>query len=126
MEVSENGVVFAGRLGWIQNTFEAFQDYLKNPVKVVRLTEKLVVVMQQESVENAPLNRALVKDGNIVEIYTVNLICIRQNESGFHSIQEEDVGVIRKILKPVFYLDGQIIKTVFYFAEDTGSDFNTF
>lgn len=109
MEVNENGVVFAGRLGWIQNTFEAFQDYLKNPVKVVRLTEKLVVVMQQESVENAPLNRALVKDGNIVEIYTGNLICIRQNESGFHSIQEEDVGVIRKILKPVFYLDGQII-----------------
>ena len=126
MEVNENGVVFAGRLGWIQNTFEAFQDYLKIPVKVVRLTEKLVVVMQQESVENAPLNRALVKDGNIVEIYTGNLICIKQNESGFHSIQEEDVGVIRIILKPVFYLDGQIIKTVFYFAEDTGSDFNTF
>ncbi len=29
MEVNENGVVFAGRLGWIQNTFDAFQDYLK-------------------------------------------------------------------------------------------------
>ena len=126
MEVSENGVVFAGRLGWIQNTFEAFQDYLKTPAKVIRLTEKLIVIMRQESDEKAPLNRALVKDGNIVEIFTGDLICTRQDESGFHSIQEEDVGVIRIILKPVFYLDGQIIKTVFYFAEDTGSDFNTF
>ena len=109
MEVNENGVVFAGRLGWIQNTFEAFQNYLKTPAKVVHLTDKLVVITRQESDEKAPLNRALVEEGNIEEIYTGNLFCIRQDESGFHSIQEEDVGVIRKILKPVFCLDGQII-----------------
>lgn len=32
-----------------------------------------------------------------------------KTESEFHSMQEEDIGVVRKILIPVFCLDGQII-----------------
>lgn len=109
MEVNENGVVFAGRMDWIKNTFQEFQNYFGKSVKFVHLTEKLVIIMQEESSENAPLNRALVKDGNIVEIFTGNLICVRQDESGFRSIQDEDVNVIRKYLKPVFHLDGKIM-----------------
>ena len=109
MEVNENGVVFSGRTGVIKNTFQALQDYMGMPVKMVHLTEKLVVIMKQEMEQNSLVNRAFVKDGKIVEIFTGNLICVRQEGSEFCSIEDVDVGVIRKYLKPVFDLDGQLI-----------------
>ena len=109
MEVNENGVVFAGRMGWIQNTPEAFRNYMGTPVKVVSLTEKLVVITRQKVNEDTPVNRALVRDGNVIETFNGNLICVRQDGKEFRSIQDEDVDVIRKFLKPVFSLDGQII-----------------
>ncbi|MDD6069773.1 MAG: hypothetical protein PUC12_03025 [Clostridiales bacterium] len=109
MEVNENGVVFAGRIGVIKNTLQDIENYLGMPVKIVHLTEKLVVVMKQEMEQKSPVNRAFVKNGKIVEIFTGNLICVRQEESEFSSIEDEDVDVIRKYLKPVFDLDGQLI-----------------
>lgn len=109
MEVNENGVVFAGRIGVIKNTLQDIEKYLGIPVKIVHLTEKLVVIMKQEMEQNSLVNRAFVKDGKIVEIFTGNLICVRQEGSEFCSIEDVDVGVIRKYLKPVFDLDGQLI-----------------
>ena len=109
MEVNENGVVFAGRIGVIKNTLQDIEKYLGIPVKIVHLTEKLVVIMKQEMEQNSLVNRAFVKDGKIVEIFTGNLICVRQERSEFCSIEDVDVGVIRKYLKPVFDLDGQLI-----------------
>ena len=109
MEVNENGVVFSGRTGVIKNTFQALQDYMGMPVKMVHLTEKVVVIMKEDIEQNAPVNRALVKEGNIEEIFTGNLLCVRQGKSGFDSIEDEDIDVIRKYLKPVFDLDGQLI-----------------
>ena len=111
MEVNENGVVFAGRIGVIKNTLQDIEKYLGIPVKIVHLTEKLVVIMKQEmeQEQNSPVNRAFVKDDKIVEVFTGNLICVRQEGSEFCSIEDVDVGVIRKYLKPVFDLDGQLI-----------------
>ena len=109
MVVNENGVVFSGRTGVIKNTFQALQDYMGMPVKMVHLTEKVVVIMKEDIEQNAPVNRALVKEGNIEEIFTGNLLCVRQGKSGFDSIEDEDIDVIRKYLKPVFDLDGQLI-----------------
>ena len=51
----------------------------------------------------------IAKEGNIEEIFTGNLLCVRQGKSGFDSIEDEDIDVIRKYLKPVFDLDGQLI-----------------
>lgn len=109
MEVNENGVVFSGRMGVIKNTLQTVEDYLGMPIRLVHLTEKVVVIMKEDMEQNAQVNRALVQEGSIVEIFTGNLLCVRQGKSGFDSIEDEDIDVMRKYLKPVFDLDGQLI-----------------
>jgi hypothetical protein len=108
MEVNENGVVFAGRVGEIENTLEQMQAFIGGELVVRPLTNTLVVVSGKDETQKRPLNRAIVKDAEIAMLLTGNVMCVRQGEHGFASIEDADLEEIRKCLKPAFDLDGQI------------------
>ena len=109
MEINSNGVVFSGRMGIVENTLKDIEAYMGGPVELVKLTNNILLIRKQEkNGKKLPVNRALIKDGKVVEILTGNLICVRQGKMGFCSIERADVEEIRKYLKPVFHLDGQL------------------
>lgn len=109
MEANENGVVFSGYIGEIENTQEAIRKYLGGFPEVIHLTEDLNLVGKEESGKRLPMNRAMVIDGKIDRILFGNLLGLRQDENGFCSIKETDIPIFKKYLRPVFYFDGKIM-----------------
>ena len=110
MEVSENGVVFTGQIGEIENTLEAMQHYIVGIVKVTRLDENIIAIHSGEENDPAlPMNRALIVGGVIRDILKGNILCVREKEREWASIQEQDIPRIHELLKPVFDLNGCIL-----------------
>ena len=110
MEVSENGVVFTGQIGEIENTLEAMQHYIVGIVRVTRLDENIIAIHSGEENDPAlPMNRALVVGGVIRDILKGNILCVREKEREWVSIQEQDIPRIHELLKPMFDLNGCIL-----------------
>ncbi len=107
MEVNKNGVVYSGRIGEINSTCEAMEEYIGRYMREIDLQDGIVVLT--EKTPHSSRNRALVCNGKIEEILTGNLICVRKEQGKYISIREEDIRIIRDYLKPVFDLDGKLI-----------------
>lgn len=107
MEVNKNGVVYSGRMGEINSTCEAMEEYIGGYMRELDLRDGIVVLT--EKTPHSSRNRVLVCNGKIEEILTGNLICVRKEQGKYISIREEDIRIIRDYLKPVFDLDGKLI-----------------
>lgn len=99
----ETGEVYHGYFEEIENTLEAKQKYVDGHIEVIRLTDDIDIILNDEGklVEMKPC-RVLLGNMGILDLLVGNLLCVRHDEEGnFTSIQQEDEAIILRHLKPV-------------------------
>lgn len=113
----ETGQIYRGYFGELENTLRAKQDYVGydepgNLIQVIRLTEDIDVVMNDEGkLKGYPLNRAILSvEGQVLDVIVGNCVCLRHNDEGdFISIEESDKDIIERQLVPVLTILGNTI-----------------
>lgn len=115
MRVSEDGTVYRGYLGEIENTLKAEQRYVNfgragGLIQAVRLTDEIDVVCDDESkMKQFPPNRAWFYKGELADIFCGNILCVRHEGDVFASIREEDIPAIQGHLRPIAKRDGAYV-----------------
>lgn len=117
MRCDENKV-YKGRLEEIDNTLEAKQKFVDGYIEVIRITDDIDIVLNDEGkLDGLPLNRVWKSaDESVLDIIVGNVLACRHDEEGnFTSILESDIPVILKHLPAIMMLLGS---TVFTRSED--------
>lgn len=117
MHCDENKV-YKGRLEEIDNTLEAKQKFVGGYIEVIRITDDIDIVLNDEGkLDGLPLNRVWKSaDESVLDIIVGNVLACRHDEEGnFTSILESDIPVILKHLPAIMVLLGS---TVFTRSED--------
>ena len=99
---------YRGRFEEIENTLQAKQAFVGGYIEVVRLTDEIDLILNEEGkINNLPRNRAWVNNGEVIDIFHGNILACRHDAEGnFTSIEESDVFAILESCKPVFYIKG--------------------
>lgn len=91
----------------IENTLEAEQTFVGGYIEVVRLTEELDLVCNEEGKNNGlKPTVAWIEEGRIIEIIAGNCFICRHNKEDFTSIQKKDVKLIKEKLKEIISIAG--------------------
>lgn len=130
MEVSENGVVYSGRMDNLQMDDQSIREFLNGDYCTYPISKEFVVIAHQKNeqvmdVENIQIdgiqqqlhlhvNRAFVQGKKMERLFFGNLIVVRIKENHWDDIKDEDVNAIKKHLKPAFYAKGMV-----YIPDDT-------
>lgn len=117
MRCDENKI-YKGRLEEIDNTLEAKQKFVGGYIEVIRITDDIDIVLNDEGkLDGLPLNRVWKSaDESVLDIIVGNVLACRHDEEGnFTSILESDIPVILKHLPAIMMLLGS---TVFTRSED--------
>lgn len=99
----ETGEVYHGYFEEIENTLEAKQKYVGGYIQVIRLTDDIDVVLNDEGklIEMKPC-RVWTEGTRIIDLLVGNILCVRHDDEGnFISILQEDESIILRYLKPV-------------------------
>ena len=107
MDVNENGVVYSGCVDEIENDTDSVEQYVGGEYTQIPLQDDIVILIQKDH-KNLPINRAVVKNGEIMDILRGKVVCTRNSPNGLSSISDNDIDVIMKYLLPVFELDGEM------------------
>lgn len=125
MEVNENEVVLAGYVSEMKVEDNTLKNYVGGVFCMIPITQEFVLIANQtneriyekyglsiekiEQKKGLPLNRAIVENQKVKQYLFGNLICIRRQNGAFVSIEDEDVEVIKKYIKPAFRLGKTIM-----------------
>jgi len=103
----ESGKPYKGYLTQVENSLDAEQRYVNygragGLIQVVSLGDIDVICNDEGKLLGMPYNRAWVKNGEILDIFVGNIMCVRHNSEGeFTSILESDIDEIEKALYPI-------------------------
>lgn len=108
---TEDGTVYKGYIGSMENTLKAKQKYVGGLIQVVSLNSDIVVICNDEGkLEGLPPNRVFMEGSEPVDIFVGNILAVRHGREGdFTSIHEEDIPVIEETLKPIKVIVGSTI-----------------
>lgn len=103
---ASNHVVYKGYLSELPNSLKAEQQYVGGGIETFMLNDDLVLVGARDAVIfGKTLNRALYdKKGKFITVFAGNLLVVRYKGDTFDSIQEEDVKLIERMLKPIDHI----------------------
>lgn len=103
---ASNHVVYKGYLSKLPNSLKAEQQYVGGGIETFMLNDDLVLVGARDAVIfGRTLNRALYdKEGKFITVFAGNLLVVRYKGDTFDSIQEEDVKLIERMLKPIDHI----------------------
>lgn len=110
MRVSEDGEVYKGYFGEIENTLKAKQTFVGGTIQVISLNDGVDLICHDEGkILHLPPNRALYYDAGgkdtIYDFVAGNCLCVRHNDEGdFTSILDEDISIIQKFTKPIEFI----------------------
>ncbi len=110
MRMSDDGEVYKGYFGEIENTLQAIQSFAGGDIQVISLSSGIVLICNEEGkLEGLPPNRALYYEADgkdtIYDFVVGNCLCVRYNDEGnFTSILEEDLAVIQRFAKPIEFI----------------------
>lgn len=86
----------------IEDTFEALQAFIDGGIGIIKITNELVLVYNDESkIDGLEERAAWVEDGKIIDIIHGDFFVCRHREDELDSIRESDKGIIQEMLKPV-------------------------
>lgn len=99
----EDGTVYKGYIGSIENTLEAKQEYVGGLIQVISLDSDIDIICNDEGkLKGLKANRAFMAGSRFLDIFTGDILAVRHdNEGNFTSIHEEDIPVIEGMLKPI-------------------------
>lgn len=109
MRCDENKV-YKGRLEEIDNTLEAKQKFVGGYIEVIRITDDIDIVLNDEGkLDGLPYNRVWKdKHGNIFDILVGNVLaCRHDNDGNFTSILDSDIPVIFEKLPAIVGVIGR-------------------
>lgn len=106
MRVSEDGVIYRGYIGEIENTLQAKQNFVGGIIQVLPLTSEVDLICNDESkLMQLPVNRALLYDSGkgdkIYDFVAGSCLCVRHKGDEFTSILDEDIAAIQRFTKPI-------------------------
>ncbi len=107
MRVSEDGEVYKGYFGEIENTLKVMQGFVGGHIQVVSLPSGIVLVCGEEGkLMKLMPNRALFREAGgkdtVYDFIAGNCLCVRHNEEGdFTPILDEDISIIQRFAKPI-------------------------
>lgn len=118
---SDNGKQYKGYISQIENTLKAHQAYVGGLIQAVHLTEKIIVICNDEGkIQQLPVNRVWMDSQEILDYFVGNILCVRHHGENFSSIEPGDIEVIEQCLIPlksVSKVGGDHIVFVTYPAE---------
>lgn len=99
----EDGTVYKGYIGSMENTLKAKQEYVGGLIQVISLNSDIDIICNDEGKsEGLQYNRVFVENSRILDILAGNILAVRHdNEGNFTSIREEDIPTIEAMLKPI-------------------------
>lgn len=116
LRVDEQGQQYQGYMAEVENSLEAEQKLVGGYIQVIRLTDEIDCIINDDGkLQGYPSNR-LWKSGNEIYDFIVgNIQCVRHDDEGnFISIQPEDIPIIEEALVPIVGMgevDGNIVFT---------------
>ena len=111
LRADSSGQLYCGYIADVENSLAFEQKYVGDRIDVYPLTDDIDVIGGKEAVVmGKTLNRAVFDErGDFITVLAGNLMMVRHEGDSFTSIQEEDVVVIEKLLKPIERIfDGKI------------------
>ena len=86
----------------IENDLGAYQKYVGGLIQCIGLTDDIEIICNDEGkLMNLPINRAWFYEGEMIDIFTGDILACRTDMDGnFDDIREEDIDEIKKYLKP--------------------------
>lgn len=99
----EDGTVYKGYIGSIENTLEAKQEYVGGLIQVISLNSDIDIICNDEGkLKGLKANRAFMAGSRFLDVFTGDILAVRHdNEGNFTSIHEEDIPTIEAMLKPI-------------------------
>lgn len=103
---ASDGVVYSGYLSEPVDFPEAEQEYVGGEIEIFTLNDDLVLVSSRDAVIfGKTLNRALYdENGKFITAFAGNLLVVRYKGDTFERIQEKDVELIERLLKPIDHI----------------------
>lgn len=102
---------YRGYLGSIRNIPEGLADIVYGDIREVVIANNIVAFYSDINTF-APYNSVLIQDEMIVGYLGGNIVCVRKENEGYTSIQEEDIPIVKEHLIPFDLLipvDGKFI-----------------
>ncbi len=101
--VDEQGQLYQGYLSEVENSLKAEQKLLGGYIEVIRLTDEVCCIVNEEAkLLGLPANRLWKSDDEIYDFIAGNIECVRCNSEGeFTSILPEDIPMIESALVPI-------------------------
>lgn len=103
---ASDGVVYRGYLSELADFPKAEQEYVGGEMEIFTLNDDLVLVSSRDAVIfGKTLNRALYdENGKFITAFAGNLLVVRYKGDAFDHIQEKDVELIERLLKPIDHI----------------------
>jgi len=105
-----------GRIKEIENTLESFQKEVGGYIEILSIDKECtldLVCNEEGKINNLPLNRAWLFEGEVVEVIAGNCFITRHDkDGGSASIEESDVPKIEETLKQMVGIFGGTIVLV--------------
>lgn len=111
----ESGKPYKGYLAQVENSLDAEQRYVNygrdgGLIQVVSFGDIDVICNDEGKLLGMPNNRAWIEDGNVLDVFVGNIMCVRHNSEGeFTSILESDIDVIEKTLYPILAVKKNVV-----------------
>ena len=116
MRVDEQGQQYQGYLTEVENSLDAEQKFVGGYIQVIRLTDEIDCIINDDGkLQGLPPNQLWKAGNEIYDFIVGNIQCVRHDDEGnFISIQPEDIAVIEDVLVPIVGMgevDGNIVFT---------------
>ena len=116
LRVNEEGQQYQGYMAEVDNSLEAEQKLVGGYIQVIRLTDEIDCIINDDGkLQGYPLNRLWKAGNEIYDFIVGNIQCVRHDDEGnFISIQPEDIPIIEEALVPIVGMgevDGNIVFT---------------
>lgn len=103
MRVNEEGRKYQGYMFEVENIEGYAKQFVGGDMETVALSHGVVIISRQDAVIlGSPLNRAMYNEsGELVTVFSGNIMAVRQADGGFASIRSSDIGLLERSLKPI-------------------------
>lgn len=113
MRVNKKGEKYQGYMFEVENITEYAKRFVVGDIEIVALSDDIVIICRQDAVIfGCPLNRAMYNEsGDLITVFSGNIMAVRQNEGIFSGIFCSDIEVIERCLKPITRIYDGIVFT---------------
>lgn len=110
MRVDEKGGQYQGYVAEIENVNKYVREFIGGDIETVNLTNEIVIICKEDAVVlGSPLNRAMYRAGNLITIFSGNIMAVRQTSAGYTDLCDADIEVVESCMKPIARIyDGRV------------------